>query len=77
MTKSILRITILVGLFMTAMICLFSEPVDEAKWFLYFFASKVVAAVCIWSLTKLYPRWSKTDKWIARYDAWSMKGLEE
>lgn len=77
MTKSILRIGILISLFCTAMICIFSEPVNEARWYFDFFFSKGVGALCIWWLTKLYPRWSKTDKLIARYEAWCMKGIED
>lgn len=77
MAKSIIRIAILISLFCTAMICIFSEPVSEKRWFFDFFVSKGLGVICIWSLTKLYPRWSKIDKWIALYEAWSMKGIED
>lgn len=78
MAKSIIHIAILISLFCTAMICIFSEPAENStRWFFEFFVSKGFGAACIWSLTKLYPRWSKTDKWIARYEAWCMKGIED
>lgn len=75
MTKSIIRIAILVSLFTCAVICLLSEPSDGAEWLSALIVSKGICAACIWTLSRLYPRWSKTDRWIARYDAWCMKGI--
>lgn len=76
MTKSIIRIAILFSLLMAAVVCMLSEPTGESRWFFDFFVSKGLGVICFWALAKLYPRWSRDDKWVAKYHKWCMKGVE-
>ena len=78
MAIPLFRISVLIVLSVVAFIGIFSELLDDsATWFADFFLSKGIGALAIYAIYKLYPRWSKTDKWIAAYDKWSEKGLEE
>lgn len=77
MAISIFRISVLLVLSVVALIGIFSEPLDDsATWFADFFLSKGIGALAIYAIYKLYPRWSKTDKWIAAYHDSCCKALD-
>lgn len=72
MTKSILKISILLALSFIGGFGLLSEPhIDSQTWFLDLAMSKALAALAIFGIYKLYPRWAKDDKWIAAFHKWS------
>lgn len=75
-TESIIRIAILITLGVVGFALLLGEEMDEN---LYDFAihmilDKAAGFSCICIMAKLYSRWSKTDKWIARFEEWNAKG---
>lgn len=70
-TRSIIRIATLLSLFVTAMFCILSFPVDDSSaWFAGFLISKSIGVACVWLLGKAYTRWADTDKLITRLEAW-------
>lgn len=78
MTKSLIRVSILIALSVVAFIGIFSAPIDNSPtWFSDFFISKGIGFVAAWSIYKLYPRWAKTDKWVSVYDKWCSKVTED
>lgn len=76
---SIIRIAILLSLSMVCFLGILSEPEAEdlGIWTLGFLLSKGIGFLAGYATYRLYMVWSKTDKWIAAYDVWSVKGLEE
>lgn len=77
--KSVIRIVILVCLFAIALYCIMSHPEsnDMTRWVIALIVSKSFGLACLWIFLRLYLPWSKTDKWIARYHAWNMKGCNQ
>lgn len=67
---SIIRITILLALGTFALAFLFgSESSDNtAQWLLSLIIDKGLAAAAIFTLIRLYRRWSKTDPWLRAYE---------
>ncbi|MBD5384876.1 hypothetical protein HDR69_00410 [bacterium] len=76
---SLIRIAILVTLGLVAFLLIFGEEQDETTlaFCLHVFFDKTVGVLCILGFSQLYQNWCKYDKWIARFDAWNAKGLEE
>ncbi len=76
---SILRIAILFAVFGIGMLFLFGEEQDESNvaFFFHFIFDKALAFGAGYLTYVLYRRWSKSDKLIAAYDRWSIKGLED
>lgn len=79
MAKSLIRISILIALSLVAFFCILSEPASKNDfiWFVQFFVSKAIGVAAGYGLYKLYPRWVKTDKWVAAYGKWSSEGIED
>ena len=79
MTRSIIRIAILLALSSLAFLFLIGEEQDEnlSVWMLHFIFDKALAFGAGYLTYVLYRRWSKSDKLIAAYDRWSIKGLED
>lgn len=78
-TESLIRIAILLTLACVGLLLVLGEEQDEDTWsfFLHVLFDKSFGVCCLYIMGKLYDRWSKTDKWIARFEAWNAKGLEE
>ena len=78
-TESLIRIAILLTLAIVGFGLVFGEEQDESLWdfTLHVIFDKAFGVGCLYLMGKLYSRWSKTDKWIARFEAWNAKGLEE
>ena len=77
-TESLIRIAILLTLASIGLLFVMGEEHDE-NWRAFFFRfvfDKAFGVGCIYVMARLYNRWSKTDKWIASFEAWSAKGLE-
>lgn len=76
--KSIIRISILIALSLIAFIGIFSEPFgNSTTWVTALILSKVFGALAAYATYNLYSKWSKSDKWLAAYDKWCGKGIEE
>ena len=78
-TESLIRIAILITLTSAAFLLILGEEQHEniPAFFFHVIHDKAFGIGCIYTMSRLYKRWSKTDKWIARFDAWSAKGLEQ
>lgn len=78
-TVSLIRILILVALGLIAFLLIFGEEQDETTlaFFLHVLFDKSIGVLCVLAFGYLYKRWSLTDKWIAKYDAWNAKGLKK
>ncbi len=69
---SILRASILLGLFTIGMLGVFAIPLEDSPtWFSDLFISKLIGGTGIWVFSKLYTHWKKKDKWIKAYDKWN------
>ncbi len=77
--ESLIRIALLLILSSVGVLLIFCEERDENIWsfVLHVIMDKAIGVGCIYSMIKLYDRWSKTDRWIARFEAWNTKGLEK
>ncbi len=78
-TESLIRIAIILTLACVGFALIFGEEQDEnlLVFFLHVILDKAIGVGCIYAMTKLYDRWSKTDKLISRFEAWNAKGLED
>lgn len=78
-TESLIRIAILLILATVGFGLVIGEEQDENLWSFFFHVifDKAMGVGCLYLMSKLYSRWCKTDKWIARFEAWNAKGLEE
>ena len=78
-TESLIRIAILITLTTVGFGLIIGEEQDESirHFFLHVIFDKAVGVGCLYLMAKLYSRWCKSDKWIARFEAWNTKGLEE
>ena len=79
-TISAIRIAILAALTLTAVICIFSEPLETygmAHWLLAFAASKSIGAAALLAIVRIYPRWRKADRAVAALDRWCSRGIEQ
>lgn len=78
MTKSLIRVSILITLSIVAFIGIFSTPIDDSPtWFSDLLISKSIGFLAAWVISKLYPRWAETDKWVSTYDKWCAEVTEE
>lgn len=77
--KSTIRILTLVTLFAAAFYCILSQPnaADITRWVTTLVISKSIGVACLLVSAFLYLRWIKTDKWIAIYHRWCMKGYDK
>lgn len=73
MTKSILRITLLLALGATVITGMCMSPRTALEQIIITLISlgSLAALLC------LYPRWSKTDRFISAYHRWASKGSRE
>lgn len=78
-TESLIRIAILITLAIVGFGLVFCEEHDEDLWVftLRVIFDKAFGVGCIYLMAKLYSRWSKTDKWLKKYEEWNAKELEE
>lgn len=78
-TASLIRIFILFSLGLIAFLLIFEEEQDETTlaFCLHVLFDKSIGVLCVLTFDRLYKRWSLTDKWIAKYEAWNTKGLEK
>lgn len=78
-TESLIRIATLVALASLGLLLVFGEEQDEniLLFLWHFLFDKALGMGCLFAAFRLYGRWSKTDTLIARFEAWSQKGLEE
>ncbi len=77
-TGSILRIATLLILGFAGFILILCEEQDRNLWIFFWHVvlDKAIGVGCVFSMVKLYERWSRTDKWVARIEAWNSKGEE-
>ena len=72
MTKTILRILVLVLLTAAAAVALLSSPHDSsATWWQDLLLSKAIGSAAVYAAFRLYRRWRKTDPLIAAYDRYA------
>lgn len=78
-TLSAIRIAILAILTTTAAVCILSEPLDTydmPRWLLAFIASKAIGAAALIAVIRIYPHWCRSDRFIAAFDRWCSRGIE-
>ncbi len=73
MTKSILRITLLLALGATVITGMCMSPRTALEQVII----TVISLGSLAALLCLYPRWSKTDPIISAYHRWASKGTRE
>lgn len=78
-TESVIRIAILIALAAVGTSLVFCEEQDEnlCNLLIHVILDKALGAGCIYTMVRLYSRWRRNDRWIARYDAWAAKDLEQ
>lgn len=78
MTKSIIRILILLALSGIAVVGIFSSPLDDSSSWLYdLISGKILGMAAGFSFVRLYRRWKSCDAWIARYERWCASDPEK
>lgn len=77
-TGSLIRIALLLALAIVGFGLVAGEEQDEnlRSFFFHVVFDKALGVGCLCLMGKLYSRWSKTDEWIARFEAWNAKDLE-
>jgi hypothetical protein len=68
--KSIMHIAALTALGLLAAVGIFSADTSDMT---VFFAWKAAGFAAAYALCRLYLKWKKTDKWLQRYEEWSLK----